>query len=304
LTTLFLDPNSANKYSCVDGEKVNIILSPSLYWVKKLPLPVNYIRDVKKLLPSIFEETLPVGNYSYSTYKSADEFVIFAYEDKLILDAISKSGISSANIANVYFAQSELESIEGAVKINETQSLYVKDGIVVLVPCCWIEESGDLDLSDIELSKHKIALQHYAHIVDNSSLYKIGAILLVLSVLIFAEYFITIQKTSETLALKDEIFTKYNLKQTTMQNKSMLKKYKNIHETQIKLREATSFLLSFRLQEKEQLKRINLKGTALNAEFNGASKAMLSRVEKSLNAKGFKFKTELKETTLHLEMAL
>lgn len=192
--TIFLDPASPQIQNLLEGEKVNVILSPSLYWVKKLSLPVKYEREAKKLLPSLFEETLPEGNYSYSVYKEGEEFFIFAYEDKAILEALSNSGISPSSIASVHFAQSEIADINGAVKINETQSIYVKDDIVVLVPCCWIEESGDLDLSALKLSKHSIALQHYAHIVENSSLYKVGAVLVVLCMLVLGEYFITTQK--------------------------------------------------------------------------------------------------------------
>ncbi len=64
---LFLDPN----YPAVCGdEKVDIILSPSLYWIKKISLPLNSLREVRTLLPSIFEDMLPDGIYSYSVYKN------------------------------------------------------------------------------------------------------------------------------------------------------------------------------------------------------------------------------------------
>jgi len=304
LTTLFLDPNSSSNYSAIKGAKVNIILSPSLYWVKKLSLPVKYLRDVKKLLPSIFEETLPAGNYSYTAYKSGDEFLIFAYEDKLILETLSQEGISLSNVANVYFAQSEMQNIEGALKVNETQSLYVKDDIVVLLPCCWIEESGDLDLSDITLSKHRVVLHQYGHIVDNSSLYKIGAVLVVLSMLVFGEYFITVQKTAQISELKDKVFEKYKLKQTTLQNRSMLKKYKNIHERQTKIREYISYILSLKLQGREKLSKLSLSNTTLNAEFSDASKATASRIKKRLKSRKVNFKADIKDSRLYLEMIL
>ena len=79
LKTLFLDPHSEIEHT---DEKVNIILSPALYWVKRQTLPVKYIRDAMKLLPSIFEESVPEGHYSYSAYKDGDTFVLFAYDDK------------------------------------------------------------------------------------------------------------------------------------------------------------------------------------------------------------------------------
>ncbi|WP_324170594.1 hypothetical protein [Sulfurimonas sp.] len=304
LLTLFLDPISTQYYSISDGERVNIVLSPSLYWVKKISLPVKYARDAKKLLPSLFEDTLPEGNYSYSVYKKEDEFFIFAYEDKIILDAMSKVGISLSNVSSVHFAQSEMQGIEGAVKINESQSIYVKDDMLILVPCCWIEESGNLDMSELTLSKHKVVLQQYAHIVENSSLYKIGAVLVVLLLLVFGEYLITLQKTSEVRELKDELFTKNKLKPTMLQNKSMLKKYKTIHEKQTKLREYTSYLLSLRLQGSEKLSKLTLKDKTLDAEFSGASEVTLSRIQNTLKSKKVKFTTEIKNNTLHLEMLL
>jgi hypothetical protein len=238
---VFLDPNS--NLIVESDEKVEIILSPALYWIQKLKLPVKYLRDVKKLLPSLFEDILPDGNYSYSAYKDENEegsFFIFAYEDKKIIDLASSFGISSSNISSVRFAQSELDQLEGAVKINESQSIYVKDGVVTLVPCCWIEESGDINLEDIKLSKHKITLAQFGHIVDNSSLYKIASVLVVFSLLFFSEYFITKQKIASLEDQEAKIFKEYDLKPTMFQNKAILKKYKGIHENQTKLRDELS----------------------------------------------------------------
>ena len=146
LKTIFLDPNSStNNNSVADDEKVNVILSPSLYWVKKVSLPVKHEREVKKLLPSLFEDILPEDNYSYYVYKTGEEFLIFAYSDKIILDTLLEKNISLSNVSKIYFAQSEIKDIESALKINETQSIYLKDDLLILVPCCWIQERGTLD---------------------------------------------------------------------------------------------------------------------------------------------------------------
>ncbi len=71
-------------------ESVNVILSPSMYWVKRVTLPVKYLREVKSLIPSLFEENLPDGKYSYSAYKDGDSFLIFAYNDKEVLDLLNR----------------------------------------------------------------------------------------------------------------------------------------------------------------------------------------------------------------------
>lgn len=259
---VFLDPHSS--VSIENDEKVEIILSPSLYWVKKIKLPVKYLRDVKKLLPSLFEDILPDSNYSYSAYKDENEegsFFIFAYEDKKIIDLASSFGISSSNISSVHFAQSELSDLEGAVRINESQSIYVKDGVVTLVPCCWTNESGDIDLEDIKLSKHKITLAQFGHIVDNSSLYKIASVLVVFSLLFFSEYFITKQKIASLQEQERKLYDEYDLKPTMFQNRAILKKYKDIHKNQTNLREE----LSKKLKQKD-IKMITYKNNALKVE--------------------------------------
>ncbi len=304
LETIFLDLNSLDLHPKKINKKVNVILSPSLYWVKKISLPVKYVRDAIKLLPSVFEEILPAGNYSYSAYKDGDEFFVFAYEDKLIIDTLLRVGVNFSNVANIYFAQSEMQHIRVALKIDEVQSLYVKDGIVVLLPCCWIEEAGELKVDEFKLSKHSIKLRQFGHIVDNKSLYKIGAILACIFVLLLVEYFIVKAQVDKIENLKTKVFVKYNLKSTMFQNKSMLKKYKNIHTRQTKIREYISYILSFNLKQKEKLSKITLKQDSIKIEFINSSNSTLSRIENILKSKKLKFKIDLQNNKIALEMML
>ena len=301
LPTLFLDPLS--EYGAIDSS-VNIILSPSLYWVKKVSLPVKYARDAKKLLPSIFEDILPDGKYNYYAYKSDDEFIIFAYSDKLIIDTLAQKGIPLSNVANIYFAQSEVTGIEGALKINEAQSIYVKDEILILVPCCWIEEKGELDLAKINLSKHNIALEKFGHIVETKSLYKIGAILMVLILLITTEYFITADKVSTILTAKDELFEKNSLQSTTFQNKSMLKKYKAIHQSQTNLRDIMSVILSLRLKSDEKISFIDMKSKKIIISFSGVKEGKERAIINTLKAKKLQFKKSFVKENMKIEVRL
>jgi len=298
---IFLDPDSPT--IAVD-EKVNIILSPSLYWVKKLSLPVKYARDAKKLLPSIFEDTLPEGNYSYSVYKQDDNFFAFAYDDKVIIDTLNKKGLTVSNIASVYFAQSELFFLKDTFKINDIQSIYVKDGIVILLPSGWVKESGKLDLDELKLSKNSITLTQFGHIVDKSSFYKISAVLIALILLVSTELFITRTKVNELIKLKEELFTKSKLQATMFQNEAELKQYKKIDLRQNKIRDCVTLLLSLRLKSSESLVTMKLKEKSFVADFKALSKESIVEISKKLNRSGFKFKTESKEDIWHLEMVL
>ena len=299
--TIFLDPHS--EVQEID-EKVNIVLSPTLYWVKKVSLPVKYVREALKLLPSIFEDTIPEGNYSYSAYKSGDEFIVFAYEDKLILDTLYEKGVASANIANIYFAQSELSHLESAVKINEAQSIYVKDGLLILVPCCWIEESGELDLSNITHSKHTITLAQFGHIVDNKSLYKIAAVLVAFISLLSIELFITLEKQEQIQNAKEELFLTHKLKPTMFQNRAMLKKYRALHESQTNLREYFAAILSVKSQERVVLSSISLKDEKMSVTFSGVDSKNEKVLLEALKRKNLKFSSSLKDEVLQLEVKL
>ncbi len=286
------------------NEKINIILSPTLYWVKKLSLPLKNVRDVKKLLPSLFEDTLPSGNYSYSAYKSGSEFYIFAYEDKKILDLLLQKGISLSNIAALFFAQSEFGATESAIKINEQQCMYVKDEIVVVVPSSWIQESKRLDLSTIAPLKHSITLKQFGHVVDSKSLYKIGVIMALLISLIAIEYFITAKKTADMLKLKDELFTKYNLQATMLQNSATLKKYDSMYTTQMKIREYISYILTLKLNDKEELVHLSLKNNILQAEFSGIAEGKELHITQMLKDNKVNFKSFFKDKSLHVELSL
>jgi len=301
IDTIFLDTQSANFKT---DNKVNIIISPSLYWVKKVKLPVKRVRDAMPLLESIFEDILPDGIYSYSTYKVSDEFFIFAYQDKQILDILSNKGIETTQINNIHFAQSELSHIKGAIKINETQSIYVKDDIVVLLPCCWIKENGDLDIGELTLSKHHINLKQYGHIVDEKSLYSIIGLLFIFTLLISFEYIMILNSIGKISNEKDEIFTTYSLKPTMMQNKSMLKEYKYKHTKQTNLRKYISNVLSLNLKNDVKLTLLNSNHKKLTVLFSGVDEKSFESIKQQLRNKNIQNSSKLKSKTLSLEFKL
>ena len=303
-TTIFLDSNSNINYDIEKDTKLNIIVSPSFYWVKKVSLPIKYVKDAKKLLPSLFEEVLPEGNYSYTTYKKENYFYIFAYEDKLILDAISKANIPSTAISNIYFAQSELDSLETAFSINELQSIYTKDDIVVLVPSNLIKESQDLNLSELTLSKHSINLQQYAHIVDNSIFKKVGAAFLILALLFFSEFFILKQKTTLVQTQKAGLISKYKLKQTMFQNKSMLKKYKKIDTKQKNIRKYVLDTLSLKLNPGLSITQMKMVDKKLIVSFYNASLTSISKIKQQLQKNKITFKSSSTGKDFRLEFDL
>ena len=301
LKTIFLDRDS-KEFNIVG--KVNIVLSPTLYWVKKLSLPVKYARDAKKLLPSIFEDSVPEGTYSYSVYKSGEYFIAFAYEDKKILNLLTQKGIKNSQIANLYFAQTELNTLETIYKVDKEQVVCVQNDIVILLPSVLFAQSKRLDMSEVKHSKHRVTLTQFGHIVDKKSLYKITAILIAFIALVAIELFITQQKVQTVTMKQEELFSKYKLKSTMFQNRSMLKKYNTIHTKQMKIRTYISAILGLRLQKEYKLTQLTLKNKMLVATFSGITQGKESRITRALQKRKIAFKPSFKNNLFKVEMAL
>ena len=303
-TKLFLDPLSQERVEYKKGEKFTIVLSPSLYWVKKTALPVKSVREVKKLLVSLFEDSLPQGHYSYTAHKSGDEFLLFAYEDKKILALLNAKGINRADIHSIHFAQSEFTTLEGALSINATQSMYKKDGLLVLAPSMWIRESSNLDIDSIKLSKETIKLQQFGHIVDKKSLYKVGAVLVIFSAVLMLEIFVASSKKDAVEKLKDEVFSKYKLQATMFQNRSTKSKYEKIFKAQTKLREYIAYFLTMKLKQMQKITLLEYKNSSLYVTISNVSKGDGRSISSQLNDKGVKYEVSYSNKSMKIEMKI
>jgi len=303
-SVLFLDPNSTEALPYSKGERVDIILSPALYWVKKIKLPITNLREVKKLLPSLFEESLPEGIYSYSLYKKEDEFIAFAYEDKKILALLSEKGISLSDINSIHFAQSEFEELESALKVSETQGMCLKDSLVVLAPLSWMKSYESLNTKDLKLSKHTIKLQQFSHLVDKKSLYTIGAILVLFALILSVELFVATSKRDAIVAEKEKLNAKYKLQATSFQNRATHKKYTQIHQTQTKLRAAIGTFLSLRLKPMQKVTLIEYKNRLLHVTIKGVNEQNKRALIAQLDSKKLKYRSSFSKDSIKVEVKL
>jgi hypothetical protein len=301
---LFLDPHTTISPEELGDKKLYIILSPSLYWVKKLQLPVKSLREIKKLLPSIFEEIVPAGHYSYHAYKTEDGFVAFAYEDKKILKLLEDKKIDVNRVAGFYFAQAEFQNDTNSYKINEKQALLNKDGNVIITPLGWVKGAKEFVLKDHKLHSKPIRLQQYGHIVDMQSVYKIGAMLGVLLVIVVVEIMMTHAKIEKLQKAKEEIFSNYHLPPTMMQNRAILSKYKAIHTQQYHLRELIAFFLHLHLPSGVSLLEIDFHNKQLRVLFSAIDKKQEKYLFRKLLQKEKRVKIEHKNKKTYVEVML
>ena len=254
-------------------ERVNVILSPSLYWVKRVELPVKYLRDVRSLIPSLFEEHLPQGKYSYYTYKDGDSFLIFAYNDKEVLDLMAQKNITSANMKNVYLAQSELSRLEAPKKITQESILSVQNGVVVKLPLAMAPDAQELDLTSHTFSKHTIHLTRFNQIADKKSQVVFGVILAILILMFGAEWLITSSKVSAMMQKQENVFSEHHLQSTTFQNEAIHAKLNNTFERQTRIRDIMNLALTIKLKPEERLEHIALEKRKVVLVIKTPSKA-------------------------------
>ena len=285
--------------------KYNIILSPHLYWVKKLSLPLRSAKEVKKVAHTLFEDSLPEdASYSYEVYKKQEDFFVFAYDDAQILALLEEKGIAFANIAAVYFAQSELDTLEGVYRVNDTEALQVKEGVVVLLPSEWFDSLEPLDIAEIKPSKHRLKLQHFSNFIEKSSLNKIIIVLALFAVILLTELFIYKHQVVMLTEEKENIFGKYQLKPTMMQNRAILEHYTRKNAEQKKLREALLSLLQSHLKASQKMESIEYGNALLRVTISNVDAQEKSRIIALLHQKSMDFTTKMKGGNLVVEVKL
>jgi len=260
----------------------DLILSPSFYWVKHVSIPVKSLHEAKKFLPSLFEDTVPKGKYSYYAYKDEDTYIIFAYDDKKILDILAQKGIDSEQINNVYFSQSEFQDSEQALSIDDTSVLDIENNIVVKLPKDFVNTFEPLQLNDHHFSEHTIALAKYAHIATTKSLIQFALFMGALISIFALDWIVSEAKISEFDDAPVKLYTEHNLPATKIQNEVILETLQSRYHNQILLRQKTGEVLNLKLEKNEYVSLYDLKDKKLTIELKLASSKRATHISKVL----------------------
>ena len=245
-----------------------VVLSPALYWVRAFELPVKSEKEAKKLLPSLFEEFLPEGDFHYYGYfEEGGRYIGFAYEEEKIRALATKKGVDPVSIEAIHFAQSELSPKMLPAKLSNEWILTSIDGIVVKLPRDDEKETKPLDLTALHPSKKSIKIERYKTPIEKKSLYSLSAIALAFAMLYTLQWYRLDQEKRRLQQLSEKIFQKYSLLPTMTQNRSILKKYEKIDKRQKKLRKTTAALLKIPQYAGGSLQSITFEKGTLHAVY-------------------------------------
>ena len=260
--TLFIDTHTSVDVN--QGQMLNVILSPSFYWVKHLSIPVKSLSEAKKFLPSLFEDTVPKGKYSYYAYKDEDSYLIFAYDDKKILDALLEKGIHAEQINRVYFAQSEFDKLDEAIEVDEGFVLDIEDHVVIRLPKSFVESYKPLELKDHIFSERPIQLTRYAYIATQKSLKQFALFMGALIAIYMLDWVVSETKTSEFNDAPLGLYAEHDLPATTVQNEVIFQTLQERYDKQISIRQKTGKILNLELEKNEYIKLYDLQKNKLN----------------------------------------
>jgi len=299
--TLFIDTHTSVD---VDQEQVvNLILSPSFYWVKHLSIPVKSLSEAKKFLPSLFEDTVPKGKYNYYAYKDGDAYLIFAYDDKKILDALLEKGLHAEQINRVYFAQSEFDKLDDALEVDEGFVLDIEDHVVVRLPKGFVDSYKPLELNNHIFSKHPIQLTRYAHIATQKSLKQFALFMGGLIAIYMLDWIVSETKTSEFNDAPLGLYAEHDLPATTVQNEVIFQTLQERYDKQISIRQKTGKILNLELEKNEYIKLYDLQKKKLNIQIKLASPKRASFISNALQNREPE-KKQYKNGILKLEFEL
>ncbi len=275
----------------------DVILSPEFYWVKRVSLPVSSVSGAKKLAQSIFEGSLPEGDFSYEVSKIDGEFIVIAYDKNSISKIISEKFTKDARVSGIYFAQNEFKELDGCCGIDEENSIVNINSLIMQVPRVCTESKKEISffLENKKLSKNKITLGSFeSSVMSQKEFYLIAASVFIL----FSSFVVDwVNYSSSLTKLQDqraEIITKNDLPQTSMQLNSIKDSLTKTFKTQKSIRDAVFGFSKLGLKKGEYIEHISAssKETTVVIKVNNKNREaeIKNRLSKTLKIKSSIFK--------------
>ena len=294
---LFLDKESPRVI--IDG-KIDIVLSPSLYWFREEVLPVKSAAQAKKLTPSLFDAVIPEGVYGYHAQQNEDAFWLFAFDEALIAKTISEVGLRPNQIQNVYFAQNECDDLKTPLQVSEKQVLINHEGVVSLIPKRYTTDSIEAKyfFDEHPRSKYKVTVNLFKNnFIDEKQLNRLLALAVAFVVIYLGAFLLEQQRLKQVLIKQYALVEHYNLPQTSFELKGLKKSLESKQKRQMALRTflKTMFKLPLKKDEFVQSVEISSKKVSFEIMMNNPKRAEVFKVflQKSIIIKSAKVKKNI-----------
>ncbi len=221
------------------------------------------------MAPSLFDGTLPSGDYEYTVFKiKKHEYILVAYDISDIKKRLKQLDIDMDLIDKIYLAQSELADENISARVNDTCGISSLDSVLIYTCLEFIQ--SNLTIND--LIKNRKLTSNYIYSKRNTKIEPkqlnllLWMILLINSILILDSIKL-LKSNKQLLSQKENFIQSNNLPQTSFQLKSIQEELQNIEKTQIDLRENIHYISSFKLNKTDSFKNITFSKNSINCSL-------------------------------------
>lgn len=283
------------------AKKIDIILSPEFYWVRKFEIPVKTETQARHVLPTLFEDV--INDTTVLTYQviklEENQFLCFAYNNKKIYEVLKKSNIPISNITSIYFAQNECVKFN-TFEVDSLKFMYTSDGILIKVPSQLLTDTMDLKkvIHNINLSSHKLQIKLYNDVVSSKYYYYLFIIFVVLIVVNAFKYF---NYSNELTKLENQMIKTKELNKlpsSMIQTNSILNRYEKTIVKENKKRDALAYIMS---NSRFSLKNIDINNDVMSLEYLAVDK---NKVDKFISKKYKILSSKMNSFTLKVRIKL
>lgn len=285
------------------SHRVNIMLTPQFYTMKKEDLPLRYHYQAKRIAPSLFDGMLDSeGEYDYFVYKEENMWVFIAYNTEEIKNFLVSKGINSAQVSKMFFAQQAYTLFRKPVYLGEKEALFTleEDHSVVIVPQSVLGETSHSQLFNNSFTPNKgVSLEgEGSSLLNKKQTYVLATLFLLFSGIFFMEgsRYATDTEMQEKLQL---LLDKNPSLQSQYTRESVSAKYRAIDKQERQKRNVVKTLAHL-IFKGVTLKTLILTDKKYKAEFiciNDKVSQKLQDLAKNENMKS----TKVNETTMVLE---
>ncbi|MEJ2324605.1 MAG: hypothetical protein P8Y77_07420 [Nitrospirota bacterium] len=301
VTALFLEKEPTRNE--VEG-KIDLILSPSLYWFRQESLPAKTVFQARKLAPSVFDAILPKGHYSYHVLKREGSFWLFAYREEQISETIRKAGIRPTDIRHVYFAQTECATLETPLQLNGGKVLSNVDGVVTELPSKYAAGAEDAQRFFVahERKGPPVGIALYpSALLDKKQFKRLTAVSALFFVLYAVEYVMAQQHLDAVLAEKEKIMKTYRIPQTSFERDGLIRALEKKQQRQVRLREKAKALFALPADADVHAERLTLTARKVTMSIAFKRAQQMVSFKNKLKTIGTVTSENLKGNTLFVE---
>ncbi len=264
-------------------------------------------RDALKLAPSLYEGFLPAGEFSYEARKEGEDFIVIAYDKKKISENLDEIFLHKKDIAEIYFAQDTLGTIQECIAVDGNAALSNMDGIIIQVPraCTNTQKTLNDVLDDAVVGKRKVKLSSFDNTLLSSRDIKIIALIVGMLLVAFVSEYIVYKKALNDLdTRRTQIISEHDLPRTSIQLKSIKKSLLKKFKTQKAMRELLFNLSKITLKKGEYIESIEENNKEMQVKIHVQSKQREDEIKKMFPANVSIKESHLRENTLVLRIAL